>query len=114
MSVAAIGAGMVSLIEHATDVRTPTATSWLVGGSMALLCVSLAVVVSLMPERPGARFVPHSLVAAALVALVAAALHPRPWVLAATLLVLLALVWAEAFVRHARLGEPFVEDESLA
>ena len=33
---------------------------------MALLCVSLAVVVSLMPERPGARLVPFSLVAAAL------------------------------------------------
>ena len=108
MSVAAIGAGMVSLIEHATDDRTPTGTSWLVGGSMALLCVSLAVVVSLMPERPGARLVPFSLATAALLALVAAALHPRPWLLAAALLVLLTLVWVEAFVRHARLGEPFV------
>jgi low temperature requirement protein LtrA len=114
MSVAAIGAGMVSLIEHATDDRTPTATSWLVGGSMALLCLSLAVVVSLMPERPGARLVPSSLVAAALLSLVTAALHPRPWLLAAVLLLLLTLVWGEAFVRHARLGEPFVEEEALA
>ena len=55
MSVAATGAGMVSLIEHATDDRTPTATAWLIGGSVALLCVSLSVIVSLMPERPGAR-----------------------------------------------------------
>jgi low temperature requirement protein LtrA len=110
MSVAAVGAGMVSLVEHATDDRTPTATSWLVGGSLALLCVSLAVIVALMPERPGARLVPYTLAAAAVAALVAAALHPRPWVLAATLLALLTLVWVEAFVRHARLGEPFVED----
>jgi low temperature requirement protein LtrA len=114
MSVAAIGAGMVSLIEHATDDRTPTGTSWLVGGSMALLCGSLAVVVALMPERPGAALVPYSLGAAALVSLAAAAVHPAPWLLAATLLVLLMLVWTEAFVRHARLGEPFVEDEALA
>ena len=114
MSVAAIGAGMVSLVEHATDDRTPTGTSWLVGGSMALLCVSLAVVVALMPERSGARLVPSSLALAAVLSLVAAALHPRPWLLAATLLVLLTLVWVEAFVRFARLGEPFVEDEALA
>jgi low temperature requirement protein LtrA len=112
MSVAAVGAGMVSLVEHATDVRTPTATSWIVCGSLALLCVSLAVLVSLMPERPGAALVPYTLLAAALASLVAAALHPRPWVLAATLLALLTAVWVEAFVRHARLGDPFVEDGS--
>jgi low temperature requirement protein LtrA len=114
MSVAAIGAGMVSLVEHATASRTPTGTSWLVGGSMALLCGSLAVVVALMPDRPGAALVPYSLGAAALVSLVVAALHPPPWLLATTLLALLALVWTEAFVRHARLGEPFVEDDALA
>jgi low temperature requirement protein LtrA len=114
MSVAAIGAGMVSLIAHATDVRTPTATGWLIGGSMALLCVSLAVIVALMPERHGAALVPYSLVVAAVLSLVAAALHPRPWLLAGAMLVLLTLVWVEAFVRHARLGEPFVEDDALA
>ena len=113
MSVAAIGAGMVSLIEHAADDRTPTATSWLIGASLALLCVSLAVIVALMPDRPGALFVPYSLVAAALLSLVVAALHPRPWLLAATLLVLLTLVWVEAFVRHAWLGDPFVDDDAL-
>jgi low temperature requirement protein LtrA len=113
MSVAATGAGMVSLIEHATDDRTPTATAWLIGGSTALLCVSLSVIVSLMPERPGARLVPYSLVAAALAALAAAAVHPRPWLLATVLVVLLSLVWVESFVRHARLGEPFVEDADL-
>ena len=112
MSVAAVGAGMVGLIEHATDARTPTGTSWLMGGSMALLCISLALIVSLMPERPGARFVPHSLLVAAVVSLAAAAVRPRPWVFATALLLLLCLVWTEAFVRHARLGEPFVEEEA--
>jgi low temperature requirement protein LtrA len=113
MSVAAVGAGMVGLIEHATDTRTPPGTSWLMGGSMALLCISLAVIVWLMPERPGARFVPHSLLVAAVVSLAAAAVRPTPWLFATTLLVLLCLVWTEAFVRHARLGEPFVEEEAV-
>jgi low temperature requirement protein LtrA len=114
MSVAAVGAGMVSLVEHAQDGRTPTATSWLVGAAVALLCVSLAVIVSLMPARRGVSFVPASLLAAAVLALAAAALRPPPWLLAAVLLALLTLVWIEAFVRHARLGEPFVEDDALA
>jgi len=70
-------------------------------------------VVALMPERPGVRLVPYSLVVAALVSLVASALRPRPWVLAATELLVLTLVWTEAFVRSARLGEPFVDEETL-
>ena len=67
-----------------------------------------------MPDRAGPRLVPSSLGLPRRASLVAAALHPRPWLLAATLLVLLTLVWVEAFVRFARLGEPFVEDEALA
>ena len=49
---------------------------------------------------------------AAVVSLAAAAVRPRPWVFATALLLLLCLVWTEAFVRHARLGEPFVEEEA--
>lgn len=111
MSVAATDAGMVSLIEHADDERTPPGTAWLIGGSVALLCLSLAVIVSLMPERPGARLVPVSLSVAALVALAASAAQPRPALLAGILVVLLTLVWVESFVRHARLGQPFVAEE---
>jgi low temperature requirement protein LtrA len=113
MSIAAVGAGMVTLIGHASATRTPSTTSWLLGGATAVLCLSLAVIVRLMPDRPGARLVPYSLAAAGLVALVVAAFHPRPWVLATTVLALLTLVWTEAFVRHARLGEPFIEDDEF-
>lgn len=114
MSVAATGAGMVSLIEHATDRQTPAATGWLIGGSVAVLCASLSMIVSLVPQRPGAKLVAYSLVAAALAALVAAAVHPRPWLLAAVLVALLSLVWIEAFVRHARLGDSFVQGAGSA
>jgi low temperature requirement protein LtrA len=114
MSVAATGAGMVSLIEHATDHHTPAGAAWLIGGSLAVLCGSLSVVVAVVPQRPGATLVPYSLVAAALAALVAAAAHPPPWLLAAVLFTLLSLVWIEAFTRHARLGDPFGQDAESA
>jgi low temperature requirement protein LtrA len=108
MSVAAIGAGMVGLIEHATDDRSPAGTAWLVGGAMALLCLCLAQLLRLLPERPGARLVPAGLVVAAVVSVTAAALRPPPWALTLVLLLALTAVWAESFARHARLGEPFV------
>jgi low temperature requirement protein LtrA len=108
MAVAATGAGMVNLIEHSAEARTPAGTAWLIGGSVAVLCLCVAVLLQLLPERRGARLVPAGLVAAALVAVVTAALRPRPWALALVLLLALTAVWTESFVRHARLGEPFV------
>ena len=108
MAVAATGAGMVSLIEHAADNHTPTGTAWLLGGSMAVLFLSLATLLRLLPERRGARLVPTGLVAAALVSVIAAALRPPPWALALVLLLAHTTVWTESFARHARLGEPFI------
>lgn len=110
LSIAATGAGIVSVIEHAGDDHTPAASAWLLGGSVAVLCLSLAVIVSLMPPRLGVRLVPTTLTLAAGGALLAASAQPRPWLLSAVLIGLLSAVWAESFVRHARLGEPFVED----
>ena len=109
MAVAATGAGMVSLIEHAADDHTPTGTAWLLGGSMAVLFGCLAALLRLVPERSGARLVPTGLVAAALVSVIAAALRPPPWALTLVLLLAHTAVWTESFVRHARLGEPFVQ-----
>jgi hypothetical protein len=109
MAVAATGAGMVSLIEHADADHTPTGTAWLIGGSVAVLCVCLALLLRLLPERPGARLVPATLCAAAVVCLVAAALRPPPWALTLVLVLVLTAVWTESFVRHARSGLPFVD-----
>jgi low temperature requirement protein LtrA len=41
LSIAAAGAGMASLVEHAHDGRTPTASSWLIAAAIAGLLVSL-------------------------------------------------------------------------
>lgn len=110
MAVAATGAGMVSLIEHADEDHTPAGTAWLVGGSVAVLCLCLATLLRVLPERPGNRLVPLGFVVAAVVAVAAAAWRPAPWLLVLVLVLALSLAWTESFVRHARLGEPFLTD----
>jgi hypothetical protein len=113
MAVAATGAGMVSLIEHAADNRSPAGTAWLIGGSMALLCLCLAQLLRLLPDRRGARLVPAGLLGAALLSIIATALRPPPWALTLVLLLALTAVWTESFVRHARLGQPFINSAHL-
>lgn len=108
--VAAAGAGMVALIEHAADDRTPVATAWLLAGSTALWAVSLSGLVTTMEPNEGRRLVPMTLVGAAAVALVLGALRPQPLYLAIALLVVLSLVWTESFVRHANNGLPIVQE----
>lgn len=44
-AIAAAGAGMIGLIEHAGDGRTPPPTVWLISGAAALLLVCLAALV---------------------------------------------------------------------
>ena len=109
LSIAAAGAGMVSLIEHANDARTPASTALLIAGATAGAALSLAVITATMPAHPGRRIVPYSLCAAAAAALLLAVLRPSPLLLAAGLWLALSAVWAESFVRHARNGTPIVD-----
>ena len=109
LAIAAAGAGMVSLIEHAAESRTPTDTSWLIAGATAGILASLAILVTTMPHHPGRRLVPYTLAAGAVIALILGALRPAPVVLAASLSVVLMAAWCESFVRHARHGTSMVE-----
>ncbi len=72
-AIAAIGAAMVSLVEHAHDDHAPAGVAWLVGGSVALGPVIIA-------------------------ALVCAAAGPAPWLLALLLWGILTATWLVAFV----------------
>ncbi|HEX6511991.1 MAG TPA: low temperature requirement protein A [Chloroflexota bacterium] len=44
LSIAAAGAGMVSLIGHAHDARTPTGTAWLLAGAVATGLLALTLI----------------------------------------------------------------------
>jgi hypothetical protein len=70
------------------------------------MAAALALITVTMKAHAGRRFVPFSLLAAAAISLLLGVLRPAPLVLALALSATLAVVWLEAFVRHARVGSP--------
>jgi len=110
IAVAIVGAGaaMVGLIEHAHDAQTPTATAWLLAGSVALALVALGLLTRSLAdyERHAAVYRPLAfvMVGAAATAMVIGWWHPAPWVLALLLAVILAAIWLFAVVRLFRTG----------
>jgi len=106
LAVAAAGAGMVSLIEHAVDTRTPEPSSWLLAGSVSALLIALVVTIVALADyrRLAALYRP---LAVALLLGAAAALaigwaRPAPWLLAMLLDLTLVAIWSFAFARSLR------------
>src|SRR4029078_8215760 len=104
--VAAAGAGMVSLIEHAADARTPGPSSWLLAGSVSALLIALVVTILALADyrRVAALYRP---LAVALLLGAAAALaigwaRPAPWLPATLLDLILIAIWSFAFARSLR------------
>jgi low temperature requirement protein LtrA len=108
-AIAAAGAAMVSLVEHAGDTSAPTATAWLLGGSVAVAVVALIQVMSTLEEAGRVpqlyRPVMGALGVVAVVALVAAWWAPAPWLLALVLVGVLSVVWWFAVDRWLRVEE---------
>jgi low temperature requirement protein LtrA len=103
LAIAAAGAAMVSLIEHAHDASTPAGVAWLLAGSVALVLASLVVIVRTLADydRLGAVYRPISVAMAtgAAVALLLGWLQPAPWLLALSLVAVLSVVWLIAVDR---------------
>jgi low temperature requirement protein LtrA len=103
-AIAAMGAAMVSLVDHAHDTRTPAATAWtLCGGAAVVLCSTMFLAASLKawrsePElyRPLAR----ACFAVAIAGLILAAARPAPLVLGVVLVLLLSIPWGLAVARR--------------
>ena len=110
MSIAATGAAMVSLVEHAGDDRAPEATAWLLAGSVALGLVSLLVIVRTLDafdRLPGVyQPVSWALAFAAAASLVVGWLRPAPWLMALGLVAILSVVWLFAIAKWVRVGDP--------
>lgn len=110
LSIAAAGAAMVSLIEHAEDGATPAATAWLLTGSVALGLTAL--VTKMVTLRDYERFptlyrpVAIAMLAAAALAVVIGWLAPAPWLLALMLIATLMAVWVFSIVRWLQLDDP--------
>lgn len=81
-AIAAMGAAMVSLVEHAHDTRTPAATAWLLSATCAtVLAITMVVATTLRAWREDrALYRPLALTsaAAAAVSLALGAARPAP------------------------------------
>jgi low temperature requirement protein LtrA len=108
MAIAASGAAMVSLVEHASDSRTPTGAAWLLSGSVALMLAGVTLATRALPVDafpPGmSRQIAPTFLVAAVVIVAAGAVRPSPLVLVATVSVVLALTWLWLFVVYLASG----------
>jgi low temperature requirement protein LtrA len=110
LGIAATGAAMVSLIEHADSASTPAPTAWLLTGTVALALIALALVTTSLSdaERVPQVFGPlrWALLIAALAALSLGWMRPAPWLLALGLWALLSVVWFYAILRWVKYTDP--------
>jgi low temperature requirement protein LtrA len=99
-AIAALGAAMVSLVEHAHDGRTPAATAWLLcAGAAVVLAATMLVAASLQAwrrDRGLYRPLARTCAAVAVACLALGAARPPPLFLGLALVVLLSIPWALA------------------
>jgi low temperature requirement protein LtrA len=107
-AVAAMGAAMLSLVDHAHDGRTPAATAWVLCAGAAVVLGAAMLIATSLPDwdrdrglyRPLAR----ACAAAAVACLALGAARPSPLILGLALVLLLSIPWLLAVAR--RLANP--------
>lgn len=114
MAIAAGGAAMVSLVEHAAYVRTEPGPALLLSSSVAVVLVGITVAVRALPEDefPSgmAGQIAPTLVLAALTAVLVGLLRPPPIVLVCLLIALLFLTWLRIFILYVAFGGELREE----
>jgi low temperature requirement protein LtrA len=107
-AIAAMGAAMVSLVDHAHDGRTPADTAWvLCSGTAGVLCTTMLLASTLQAwdsERDLYRPLARNCTVSALACLGLAAARPAPLLLALALVVLLSIPWGFAVWRRMAKG----------
>ena len=107
-AIAAMGAAMVSLVDHAHESRTPAATAWILcAGAAAVLGATMVVCASLQAwsdDRGQYRPLARTCAAAAAACLVLGAVRPAPLVLGLALIILLSIPWGLAVTRRLASG----------
>ena len=107
-AVAAMGAAMVSLIDHARDGHTPAATAWVLSaGAAIVLCMTMLISTSLRAWREDPRLyrpLARICVAVALACLGLGAWRPAPLLLGLALVVLLSIPWVFAVAQRLAAG----------
>jgi phosphatidylserine synthase len=107
-AIAAMGAAMVSLTDHAHDGRTPAATAWLLCAGAAVVLGATMLVSASLPAWHGDRrlYRPLAAICAAVAAacLGVGAVRPTPLLLGLALVLLLSIPWVFAVARKLAAG----------
>ena len=110
MSIAAGGAALVSLVEHAGEPAAPVAATWLLSGSVALGLLSMAQVMGSLRDfgrlRTLYRPVVRAMVAGAIGSLAVGIWRPTAWLVVLALAAIHSVIWFFAFDRWLRLDNP--------
>ena len=103
-AVAAMGAAMVSLVDHAHDGRTPAGTAWVLCAGTAVVLGTTMVLAATLPDwrRDRRLYRPLACICAvaALACLGLGAARPAPLLLVVALVVLLSVPWVFAVARR--------------
>ena len=106
LAIAASGAAMVSLIEHAGDPTAPPETAWLLSGAVAVGLAGLILTATALEDARRLavvyRPVAWAMAAGAVAALAVGWLNPAPWLLALLLVLILGILWAVALAEFLR------------
>lgn len=106
MAIAAAGAAMISVIEHAGDLHSPAVASWVLSGSVAVAFVAIAAIVRTLRDWARYRliYLPTSIfmVVLALAIIPIGLLRLGPIALVSSLLGLLTVAWLIAVYRWLR------------
>jgi low temperature requirement protein LtrA len=109
-AVAAMGAAMVSLVDHAHDGRTPAATAWVLCAGAAAMLTTTMLLASTLPDwhrdRDLYRPLAWTRTASAVACLGLGAARPAPLLLALVLVVLLSIPWVFAVARRLATRPP--------
>ena len=103
-AVAAMGAAMVTLVQHAHDGRTPAATAWVLGAGAAVVLAATMQLAATLPawhrDRGLYRPLARTCAVSAVACLGLAAARPAPLLLALGLILLLSIPWGYAVARR--------------
>lgn len=110
LAIAAAGAAMVSMVEHASDDHVPAGTAWLMSGAVAFGLVWLVLVMRTLQDyqRVPELFNPTAgtLLAAASIVLFIGWWQPAPWLMLLALWLVLSTTWFTAAYRWMHLNDP--------
>ena len=113
MAIAASGAAILSLVEHATDERSPASTTWLLAGSVTIMLLSLILIMRALEDYDRLIRVYQPVAAAtavgALVALFIGWLQPSPILLVLAIAAVPAAIWwfaVDRWLRYGRTARP--------